>query len=166
MGTSQCMYWSPISGIFTELASTPIQSSSCDVCLFVCYFEASYWSTLVIWWLSRFLIGQSTRVQNWVHPHNSLCVDQLNFDLWCTLNWTPGHHRSHNHIPGLLLVKALGVKKIASTQSHVHPKVTPTWISFIFWYQCYFTPMPRDSVSPVCGIVKTIVWCFLNKSSS
>ena len=27
--------------------------------------------------------------QNWVHPHNSVCVNPLNVDPWCTLNWPP-----------------------------------------------------------------------------
>ena len=51
------------------------------------YFEAFHWPTRVTWSLQRPLIGHSTRGPNWVHTHNSKCVEALNLDPWCTLSW-------------------------------------------------------------------------------
>lgn len=70
------------------------------------YFEASLWPTPVTWSLPRFLIAWGTRGQNWVNPHNLICVDVHHFDPLCTLNWAHGQHRSHDHFAGLSLVKA------------------------------------------------------------
>ena len=124
-------------------------------------FKASHRPSPVTWSLPRPLIGQSTMGQNWVHPH-SLCVDALQFDPWCTLNWSlalTGHmvtskasHWSNHQKSKLSASTRQSLCGCTQFWPLVHSKMTPTWQPNVFCYQYYFPHTPKDSVSPVYGI--------------